>query len=118
MSKPDEPIRFRNYYECSVCGARWEDEWSSACNDRCPDCDTEIEPYKSEDLDPVKEVSITIQINQGHASLLRHQKQDLVDALSKNLLPDRAHGIVSLLDAIQDQLVDGGHFPEDVVFDL
>ena len=38
--------RFTNYYECS-CGCRWEDNWSCMCNDRCPDCDTEIEPYES-----------------------------------------------------------------------
>lgn len=30
------------------CGIEWEDTWSCACNDRCPVCNKEIEPYKSE----------------------------------------------------------------------
>lgn len=50
MSKGPKP-RFRNYYKCSECGAEWQDEWDCTCNDRCPKCDAEIEPYKSDDLD-------------------------------------------------------------------
>ncbi len=38
------------YYECSVCGTKWTDEWSCACNDRCPECWTETEPYDDKDL--------------------------------------------------------------------
>ena len=41
---------FINYYQCE-CGTHWEDEWSGTCNDRCPNCRTEIEPYRSEDSD-------------------------------------------------------------------
>ncbi len=41
---------FRKFYECSECGATWTDEWSCACNDRCPSCDTETEPADDEDL--------------------------------------------------------------------
>jgi len=32
------------------CGAEWSDLWSCACNDRCPVCRAEIEPYYSEQL--------------------------------------------------------------------
>jgi rubrerythrin len=39
-----------NYYRCSECGEEWEDEWDSMCNDRCPKCNAEIEPYMSTDL--------------------------------------------------------------------
>jgi hypothetical protein len=39
---------FMNHYRCS-CGAQWHDEWSASCNDRCPTCNKEIEPYDSED---------------------------------------------------------------------
>lgn len=46
-----EVIRFRNFYRCP-CGEEWQDEWSSACDDRCPACDSEIEPHKSEDITP------------------------------------------------------------------
>ena len=38
------------YYECSECGAKWTDEWSCACNDRCPSCRAETEPYDDKDL--------------------------------------------------------------------
>ena len=41
---------FRNSYLCPDCGAELEDEWSCMCNDRCPECDVEIEPSSSEDL--------------------------------------------------------------------
>lgn len=40
---------FLNHYECP-CGASWTDEWACTCNDRCPKCNKEIEPTKSEDL--------------------------------------------------------------------
>lgn len=35
---------FIKNYECSQCGTTWEDTWCCACNDRCPNCDTETEP--------------------------------------------------------------------------
>ena len=43
--------RFHNFYRCSECGEEWEDYWSCACDDRCPKCNTEIEPYKYEEKD-------------------------------------------------------------------
>lgn len=46
----DEPL-YLNHYRCP-CGAEWEDSWSCTCNDRCPDCNKEIEPYESEELSP------------------------------------------------------------------
>ena len=45
-----EPLTFRNYYHCPNDQTKWRDEWSCACNDRCPSCDTEIEPYFSEEI--------------------------------------------------------------------
>jgi len=41
---------FLKYYRHCECGAAWTDEWSCACNDRCPKCDAEIEPYDWDDL--------------------------------------------------------------------
>lgn len=41
---------FENFYECSDCEIEWTDEWSCECNDKCPECDAEIEPFKSIDL--------------------------------------------------------------------
>jgi len=116
MSKPDEPIRYRNHYKCSECGTEWEDEWSCTCNDRCPECDAEIEPYKSEDLDPLKEVQLSIQMNQGACETLKAQKKELVEAIGKGLLSDRMNGLVHVIDSIQDQMLNGKYFPEDVIF--
>lgn len=42
---------YRNYYRCSVCRTAWEDEWDCTCNDRCPRCNAEIEPIRSERLE-------------------------------------------------------------------
>jgi hypothetical protein len=43
--------RFLNHYECPRDGSVWADEWSCMCNDRCPQCDAEIEPHHSEALE-------------------------------------------------------------------
>jgi len=51
-AEPLTPLLFRNYYECPNDGTRWGDEWMCACNDRCPVCDAEVEPYFSEDFEP------------------------------------------------------------------
>jgi hypothetical protein len=45
MKTPE--AKYRNLYECPKCGERWEDVWDSMCNDKCPNCDAEIEPYQS-----------------------------------------------------------------------
>jgi hypothetical protein len=39
---------YLKYYHCS-CGAYWVDAWICTCNDRCPICNLEIEPYRCED---------------------------------------------------------------------
>ena len=47
---PEEELKFRNHYHCDDCDEEWQDEWSCMCNDRCPSCNKEIEPYESVDL--------------------------------------------------------------------
>ena len=50
----DQPEQwFLNEYYCCECGEAWEDEWDCMCNDRCPQCDTEIEPTRSKDISHV-----------------------------------------------------------------
>lgn len=44
-----EPI-ILNHYECSDCGTTWSDEWTCACDDRCPECNTSNAPFESEEL--------------------------------------------------------------------
>ena len=33
-----------NRYTCPECGASWEDEWTCACDDDCPNCGTTCSP--------------------------------------------------------------------------
>jgi hypothetical protein len=40
-------VRYLNQYRCPYCQTEWEDGWDCGCNDRCPDCNKEIEPYES-----------------------------------------------------------------------
>lgn len=47
---------YRNMYQCSACGAEWEDEWSCTCDDECPNCsDSDYTPIDSEDLSVIVE---------------------------------------------------------------
>lgn len=39
---------YSNYYLCP-CGEEWSGEHDAACNDRCPACRKEIEPFITED---------------------------------------------------------------------
>jgi hypothetical protein len=41
---------YRNFYQCDECGTRWTDEWDCMCNDRCPKCSCEIEPFDSVEI--------------------------------------------------------------------
>lgn len=43
---------FRNAYRCDACGEEWTDEWSCMCNDKCPGCNAEVEPFESEEIAP------------------------------------------------------------------
>lgn len=43
-----EPKQWANFYLCP-CGEEWVDRWDCCCNDRCPNCNKEIEPYISDD---------------------------------------------------------------------
>ncbi|WP_158607257.1 hypothetical protein [Neopusillimonas maritima] len=42
-------MKLLNHYHCEACDIEWEDAWSCACNDRCPQCNNETEPYHSDD---------------------------------------------------------------------
>jgi len=47
MTKP----LYLNHYRCPYDKTEWDDVWDCTCNDRCPVCDAEIEPYESEDYE-------------------------------------------------------------------
>ncbi len=50
VAEEQEDTRFRMRYVCPEDGTRWMMEWFCPCNDRCPTCDEEIEPFKVEDI--------------------------------------------------------------------
>ena len=57
---------FNKYYRCP-CGTEWQDEWDCLCNDRCPTCDTECEPYDHAEIDedPAEAIGFIIIIPKG-----------------------------------------------------
>lgn len=44
----DNEKLYRSYYQ--HCGEEWQSIWDSACNDECPVCGKEIEPYDYEEV--------------------------------------------------------------------
>ena len=45
-TEQDEPL-FLNRYCCPECGHEWDDTWSCACDDECPECGArDISPYE------------------------------------------------------------------------
>lgn len=40
-----------NFYKCYKCGHKWQDIWSCACDDTCPECGArDCSPARSEDV--------------------------------------------------------------------
>ena len=50
VEEPRQELLFRNYFRCPYDAATWIDEWVCMCNDKCPICGAEIEPYDSVDI--------------------------------------------------------------------
>ncbi len=50
IDEVDGKNKYRNYYKCSECKKGWEDLSPGTQNDKCPSCNCETEPYKSEDI--------------------------------------------------------------------
>lgn len=48
MTRPEIEQQFENHY--THCSSSWQDTWSCACNDKCPECGAEIEPHYSKNL--------------------------------------------------------------------
>lgn len=47
LATPQQSPFYVNYYKC-ICGEQWTDVHDCTCNDRCPACNKEIEPYSSQ----------------------------------------------------------------------
>lgn len=41
---------FLNSYYCESCEVSWTDEWSCACDDKCPECGVAYTPEASEEI--------------------------------------------------------------------
>ena len=58
MAQEPEPTvtvtQFKNEYRCEPCGEEWDDIWCCACNDKCPRCNAEIEPFDSHAMETFK----------------------------------------------------------------
>ena len=39
-----------NHYICPDCGEEWCDIWNCICKDHCPECNAEVEPTNSREL--------------------------------------------------------------------
>lgn len=39
--------QFLNKFKCQACAIEWQDEWSCACDDCCPNCEAPHTPYES-----------------------------------------------------------------------
>ena len=49
LNKEPEFKQYTNFYR--HCGTEWQDVWSCGCDDQCPVCGHDIEPYKSMEID-------------------------------------------------------------------
>lgn len=60
--------RYLNHYVCNhvnslnegEAGAQWDDVWNCMCNDKCPVCNHEIEPYESDEVDSNGDILETV----------------------------------------------------------
>lgn len=48
MSNPT--LTQTNFYSCTQCTCKWDDQWDCGCDDECPQCGTVMTPYKQEPI--------------------------------------------------------------------
>lgn len=48
----ESPTLFHITYECTDCDVTWQDVWSCACDDECPQCGAAIEASSYVELEP------------------------------------------------------------------
>ena len=52
MQDTEVQTTYRNFYGCSECGTKWTGEGDCMCNDTCPKCSVETEPFDSMEIIP------------------------------------------------------------------
>ena len=50
---PNDRPWYRKYYHCGNCHCEWTDEHDCLCDDKCPECNTAMQPYDHLQLNPV-----------------------------------------------------------------
>jgi len=58
LDEEENEQRYTNYYV--HCKTQWTDQWSCQCNDECPVCGHEIEPYASAEGDGEPELLLSL----------------------------------------------------------
>lgn len=104
---------FINYYR--HCEVEWHDKWSCRCNDRCPVCGGEIEPYHSIDDDEdetplqqgIPEMSEVQDAVAEVEAVTDAAAQHLIDALAAQRAAD-ADGVNNNADLTTQQAYDLG----------
>ena len=66
----EEVVWLRNEYYCEACDVEWADEWSCECDDRCPKCRREIEPFDSIEIEPSTEAKMQLAIRHAHDQMM------------------------------------------------
>lgn len=46
------PCTASNLYRCEECNHDWQTDWSCACDDRCPECNSSTSPHHTNDETP------------------------------------------------------------------
>lgn len=84
--------RFHNFYTCPDDDTSWEDHWSCACNDRCPECGSEIEPHAS--IDTFED--ITLEMDGNEFSLASWLETNLFDKEVDHVSEEDALAVIAL----------------------
>jgi len=103
-----EPNVFINFYQC-VCGKEWESVWSCACNSKCPECNSEIEPHQTEDIPPAK--------NKGYADMvLRRDVEGVFNPDSEDtILVCLSEDVKWLEERYKQLLIDKYHATKSII---
>lgn len=82
----EEAALFINHYHCADCNETWISEWSSTCNDKCPQCNKEIEPENSDDTPLAKRLEeLRVILHQGNISYDElHELQSMASLIPKD----------------------------------
>src|SRR5258706_695330 len=82
-----KPIRYRNEYYCDRCNKSWERYAETQLHDRCPNCNSMVEPLKSERMFAMLELTAFAAMSDAQIAkgLLGWIENTLMEAIRKHL---------------------------------